>query len=113
MFAKVVLDQAIDRPLDYGIPEHLSLQAKPGVRVIVPVRNKPRKGTIISIEPTSQFADALPIHEVVSEQNLLSPDLLELADWISRYYAAPLSKVLLSMLPSSVRKDMKEKKQLL
>ncbi len=111
LFAKVVLDQAIDRPLDYAIPLHLVEFAKPGHRVIVPVRDRPTKGTIISIETTSLFANVKEIHEVLSEQNLLTKDLLELADWISRYYAAPLSKVLLSILPSSVRKDLKEKTQ--
>ena len=111
LFAKVVLDQAIDRPLDYAIPTHLLEIAKPGHRVLVPVRNSPRKGTIISIEKTSLFSNVKELHEVLSDQNLLTPDLLELADWISRYYAAPLSKVLLSILPSSVRKDVKEKTQ--
>jgi len=113
LFAKVVLDQAIDRPLDYLIPLHLHQIAKPGQRVIVPLKEKPRKGTIISIEKTSFFSSVQPIHEIISDQNLLTPDLLELSHWIAKYYASPLSKVLLSMLPSSIRKDLKEKKQLI
>ena len=112
MFAKVVLDQAVDRPFDYSIPKHLQGIAKPGFRVMVPVRGKQRKGTIISIERESLIANVSPIHEILSDQNLLTADLLELADWIARYYAAPLSKVLLSMLPSIVRKEMKEKEQI-
>ncbi len=111
LFAKVILDQAIDRPLDYLIPAHFHEIAKAGLRVLVPVRNKPRKGTIISIETTSFFTNVQAIHEILSDQNLLTPDLLDLSDWISRYYAAPLSKVLLTMLPSIIRKNMKEKTQ--
>lgn len=113
LFAKVVLDQRIDRPLDYEIPDHLQEIAKPGFRVVVPLRNKPTRGTIISIETTTLITGVQPIQEILSEQNLLTPDLLLLSDWIAKYYAAPLSKVLLSMLPSSVRKDLKEKRQIL
>jgi primosomal protein N' (replication factor Y) len=113
LFAKVVLDQNLEKPLDYLVPAHLRDILKPGHRVLVPLKEKSKKGTILSIENFSSFPNVKPISEVLSEQNLLTKDLLDLADWISKYYATSLSKVIQSILPSSVRKDTKEKKQLL
>ena len=50
LFAKVVLDQNLEKPLDYLVPAHLRDIIKPGHRVLVPLKEKPKKGTILSIE---------------------------------------------------------------
>lgn len=107
--AAVVLDKSIDRPLDYSIPEHLAAKIKPGIRVHVPVRGKLRKGTVLSLLSKTAVKNILPIEEVLSEMDVLTPDLFSLADWMSRYYATPIDRCLSSMLPASVKKDLKEK----
>ncbi len=108
-FASVALDQAIDKPLDYSIPEILADKIKPGIRVHVPVRGKLRKGTVLSLLDKTTVKNTLPIHEVISEIDLLTPDLFELADWMSRYYATPIDKCISCLLPASVKKEIKEK----
>ena len=44
-FCSVILDTAIDKPLDYSLPEELVSKAKVGMRVEIPVRGKICKGT--------------------------------------------------------------------
>lgn len=111
-FAAVVLDSAIDKPLDYAIPESLQEKAKPGVRVMVPVRGHLRPGTIYFLKEKAEIAAVQPIAEISSEKPLISEDLFALANWISKYYCAPMRRVIKLMLPPSVRKGMEAKRQL-
>ncbi len=111
-FATVVLDVSIDRPLDYGLPEEFVESAKPGMRVVVPVRGKPTKGTILSIQSSCAFPKVQPLTKVLIEREVLTEDLFTLANWMVDYYCTPLTKCLSTMLPSSVKKEMKEKEQL-
>ncbi len=111
-FASVALDDALDRLLDYEIPEQFLGKVQPGVRVRVPVRKTLREATVVQLKASPEVARVSLIHELLSKQSLVSDDLNELAHWMARYYCAPLRKVLQLFLPASVRSNMEEKKQL-
>jgi primosomal protein N' (replication factor Y) len=111
-FASVVLDNALDKALDYSIPLHLAKKIAIGVRVIVPLRSNLRHGTVFDLKPTSEIANIQPIADLASDKALIERDLFQLIHWISKYYGAPLRKTLSLILPPSVRKGMEEKKQL-
>ncbi|CCB85696.1 primosomal protein N' [Parachlamydia acanthamoebae UV-7] len=110
-YAAVILDVAIEKTLDYGIPEDLVPEAKKGVRVEVPLRGSLRNGYIMEIKETADYARVSPIQRIFPDVQI-SEDLFELALWISRYYLAPLSQVFKILVPSSIRKDMQHKQQL-
>jgi primosomal protein N' (replication factor Y) len=111
LYAGVVLDEAIETILDYSVPIPYQGQAEVGSRVIVPVKNTLRKGTIWQLKKKPDFPSPKPIHELASEQTVLTKDLILLAEWISSYYCTPLHKVLKCVLPSSIRSHMKEMNQ--
>ena len=52
--------------------------------------------------------EARPILNILDEESILSPQLLELAQWIAQYYLAPVGEVLRTMLPlmSEVRRQV-------
>jgi len=110
-YASVVLDLAIDKPLDYGIPQTLIEKVKKGTRVEVPLRGKRQKGYVLEIKNAATFSKVLPILEVTSDSATLPEELLELALWISKYYASALSKVLRVVIPSVIKKEVDVKKQ--
>ena len=110
-FATVVLDERLNKPLDYGVPKDLEENILPGSRVLVTLRNEKVKGTVLFIRPKSAFEDVLPILEVLLDNKTIPEDLFKLAEWISRYYATPIRKVMSSILPSSVRKEPMDKVQ--
>ncbi len=112
-FAEVVLDCAIDRPLDYQIPDHLEGLIHIGSRVKVPLRGSHKAGTVFSLKGTSALSKIQTIIGTLSEQPFVSAELLQLAQWMSRYYCAPLCKVLKSILPPIIRGKIKHKEQLL
>ncbi|MBS3903710.1 MAG: primosomal protein N' [Simkania sp.] len=110
--AGVVLDEGLDRELDYLIPKGFSNYTAIGSRVLVPLRSTFRKGTIVALRNHSAFPNVKAITQLLSEAPLISQDLLELARWISDYYASPLHRVLRLFLPPTIRKGMKAKQQL-
>lgn len=110
--AQVLLDDALDRPLDYLIPQNLQIEK--GSRVSVPVRGSLRKATVVALLSTSPFIGRLhPIAEVLSEKPYLATTVFKLAEWMSEYYVTPLRRVLRLFLPTTIRKEMKQKEQFL
>ena len=110
-FASVLLDLALDKALDYHIPEELQPLAKPGVRVEVPVRNQMQPGYILSIKETSSYSQTKPLSRILSDGELITAELFELALWMAKYYCTPLRQILKTLLPSSIRSDMQHKQQ--
>jgi primosomal protein N' (replication factor Y) len=105
-FAGVALEAAIDKTLDYSIPRRLVGQVRVGQRVRVPLgrANKPALGWVVSIQPTSEYPKIKPLLGLEDERVLVSPPLMQLARWMSRYYVTPLGVVLESVIPSAVKK---------
>lgn len=112
IYASVILDSAIDKSLDYAVPSHLLDKAKPGVRVLAPIKGMMRKGMILALKDTPEVANVQSIGDILSEKTFISEELFRLARWIASYYCTPLRKVLRSMLPSTIRSGVEQKKQL-
>ena len=110
-YASVILDQAVGKTLDYGVPMAFDHLVKRGVRVEVPLRGRVCGGYVFEVKETVDFK-VKPIKRILSETELITDDLFELALWISSYYCAPLNQVVKSMFPASIRKEIKPKQQL-
>ena len=97
-FCDVALPVPLDRVFTYSVND----QAEPpaiGCRVIVPFRNEKLTGIVTRVHEEPPPVEAKPIVAVLDTGPLLTPDLMELAAWISSYYIAPLGEVFRSMLP--------------
>ena len=110
-FAGIVLDDALEIVLDYSIPQELLDKISIGSRVIVPVKTSLRKGTVWALKDKASYPLLKDIHELASEESVLTKDLILLAEWISSYYSSPMHKVLKTILPVSIRNHMKELSQ--
>ena len=105
-FAAVALEQSVDKTLDYAIPSRLVTSLAIGQRVRVPLgrNNRPAHGYVVDIRGTSDYPKIKPLTSIADDRVLITPNLMELARWMSRYYVSPLGAVLDSILPSAVRK---------
>jgi primosomal protein N' (replication factor Y) (superfamily II helicase) len=111
-YASVVLDVSVDKLLDYGLtPEQASI-AKKGMRVEVPVRGHLRTGYIFAIKDTPDFPRVQGIKRFMAESEFITPDLFELAVWMSKYYGATLRETFQMILPAIVRAETSHKQQL-
>lgn len=114
-YARVAINRSIDRLFDYRIPEDLCHLVSCGSMVDVQFGKRRARGTVIEIiantdVPPGKIRDIL---EVVTEKALVRPSIMELARWMSDYYAAPLETVLQSVLPSAVRRKGRSFRELL
>lgn len=103
--ALVLVDEAPDLELWYSIPQQLLETALPGCRVSVPLRNRKVLGTVIQIRSSEgqEGFQLRPIARLQHPKPLIPGKLLELADWISKYYACRLETAVRGMIPESIR----------
>lgn len=107
-FAGVAIEKSIDRLLDYSIPKSLLAQLRVGQRVRVPLgrTNKPSSGYVVTIHDHTDFPRIKPIMALDDDRVLVTPTLMTLARWMSKYYVAPLGVVLESVIPSAVKRGI-------
>jgi primosomal protein N' (replication factor Y) (superfamily II helicase) len=106
--AEVLLDQNLEKPLDYLIPSELAVHIRAGLRVEVPVKSKMKKGTVSLIKSESSRR-LRPLSRLLAEDSSLPESLWKLALWMARYYCCPLQRVIKHLTPPSLRKDVRPK----
>ena len=108
-FVSVALPLGVDHTFTYGLPERLRGQIRPGQRVRVPfgVGNRSAVGWVVGGLTESDLAAGKikAIIEPVDAGPLMTPDLLDLATWMSRYYVTPIGQVLEAVLPAAVKRN--------
>jgi len=107
-----------DKLLHYRVPERLRGEVRLGSLVRVPVVRTLRLGVVGEISPPAAppdfpLARLKSVAEVVYPFPALSADLLKLARWMSRYYAAPLDGIIETMIPVAVRNGAAIKEEVL
>src|SRR5258707_378156 len=103
-FARVIIDRAIRRELDYAVPESLSPRVGVGTRVRVPFRDRRALATVVALLEETKAKGIREIEAVIGEGPTLSEPLLELARWIANYYCCPIEAVMRSLLPQVIRR---------
>ncbi|GGA21840.1 primosomal protein N' [Paenibacillus physcomitrellae] len=106
--AKVIVDvpsRDTDRPFDYRIPPEMACWIEVGSRVGVPFGRRTLQGFVVGLEKQSDMDPARikPIQELLDHLPPLSPDLVELAGWMSRKYACTTIAALQVMIPSALK----------
>ncbi|WP_442950426.1 replication restart helicase PriA [Paenibacillus sp. DMB20] len=106
--ARVIVDvpsKDTDRPFDYLIPERLRPWVQVGSRVGVPFGHRTLQGFVVSLHPRPEMDSAKmkPIQEVLDFAPPLSPELIELSEWMKERYACRQITALQSMLPTALK----------
>src|SRR6185312_15122897 len=78
-----------------------------GGRVLVPFRTARLPGVVTALHDRAPSMEAKTVHLVLDAEPLIDAPLMQLADWISSYYIAPIGEVLRAMLPlqAEVKRD--------
>jgi primosomal protein N' (replication factor Y) len=96
--APLVPTRALDRPLDYAVPDDLAGRVAPGSLVATPLGRRTVLGLVLGAEPPTWEGRLVDLAGVVDVPPILEA-LLELAGWVARYYAAPFAAALRLVLP--------------
>ena len=103
-YCDVALPVPLRSAFTYAIPDALASNDLIGHRVLVPFRNKPAVGVVLAItDKPPQVKRVLEVSELLDPSPALSPKMLELGQWISRYYVAPIGESLRAMLPPETK----------
>jgi primosomal protein N' (replication factor Y) len=111
-FCEVALPVPLRARFTYAIPESFDSVVLVGSRVLVPFRNRPMVGVVTRSDVQAPAGvKTKEIAEWLDPAPALSPKLMELAAWVSRYYVAPLGETLRAMLPplAELRQDREYK----
>ncbi|MFA6550539.1 MAG: primosomal protein N' [Candidatus Gracilibacteria bacterium] len=105
LYAEILIPQNIGKgtgTLTYKIPENLAKEVKIGSEVLIPLRSKKIKGTILKLNNKAPEFQTKEILGIVSEKTYLQEWQIELVQWISDYYACPMYKCLEMFIPKRV-----------
>ena len=101
--ARVLVDSGLvhlDRPFEYLVPEELDAAAQPGVRVKARFAGRDVTGYVVERSDVAEHTGRLtPLRTVVSEEAVLTPPVLELAERLSRHQAGTVMDVLRLAIP--------------
>ena len=100
--AEVLLPVPVSRPYRYLVPDALAPRAVVGARVVVPVRRRRVIGVVVSVSQASPDHALKVVMDAPDAEPALSPALLELGRWISRYYGTPLGLAMRALLPGAL-----------
>ena len=101
--ARVIPEVSLDRGFDYEIPSALESRLGLGAKVRVPFGSREIVGYVVGFPKGPSERPLKAITEILPGGSL-PPILIELAQWIADYYAAPLAVALKSVLPEAVRR---------
>ena len=104
MFARTALPAALPEALSYRIPDQLAELAVPGARVKVRLRGQSRVGVVVEVveDPGCPADRVLPILEVLDPEPLIPPHVMEMARFVSDYYASPIGTVVRTAIPGAL-----------
>lgn len=108
--AKIAVSAAtywVDRPYDYKIPDSLSAQVVPGVRVFVPFGrgNKRSEGVVLALAEHSGYEHLKPVELVLDEKPLLTDAQLKLVLWMRERFFCTVYDAVKAMLPAGLWYD--------
>ena len=96
----VAVPVALDRGFTYRVPEGVGVE--PGARVLAPFGSRALTGVIRPAEAEPP-EDAAKLRDLLgrldSDAPSLTPDVVELCEWIAEYYVAPVGEVYRLALP--------------
>ncbi len=107
----VVPLSGVKRSLSYRVPGWMEGRVLVGSLVRIPIRRRSELGVVENLSSTGEIREGRlrNILEVIHDCPVLTPDLLELAKWMERYYGCGKDAILEAMIPVSVRRGMGSK----
>ena len=96
----------IDKSYTYAVGPELANELEVGQRVRVPLGKRGRlvSGFCVALGTEEWRHTLRPIDSVIDDESYLSSQLLDLGQWIARYYCCPLGQTLAALVPEAVRK---------
>ena len=78
---------------------------QPGMRAVIPFGSRQLIGIVIAIKPVSEISTGKlkKIEQQIDKQSFLPVEIMELVQWVSRYYHHPIGECFQAALPKKLR----------
>jgi len=101
----------VNKTFHYRVPDEMKAQLVPGSRVLVPFGSRRISGTVLGFIDAAETTDLKSVVGIID--NALTPDLINLARWMSDYYLYPLGPTIEAVVPKAVLRAKPIKKTFL
>ncbi|CAL7961633.1 primosome factor N' [Gammaproteobacteria bacterium] len=113
LILRVAVPSPLRRTFDYLLPKDYNpTNIMPGVRVLVCFGKQEIIGIVLEIATESKFEPAKlkAVITVLDDEPLLPKSILDLINWVSKYYHHPIGDVVNNALPNLLRETTRKKK---
>src|SRR5712691_8298556 len=104
MFAEVAVPVFVRQTFTYRLPGDMPSRSQVGCRVLVPFGKKSLTGFLVGLRETLEGeieeADIKDVEELLDQAPVITPEIMELTQWVSDYYFAPWGECLRAALPA-------------
>lgn len=107
-YAKVASRDFAGAGFDYLDYDTADINLSIGDLVAVPFGGRIVTGFVINLSDRTEAEKIFPVYEKIEQGNTLTPELLDLASYVSKTYMCPLSRVILSVVPPMLTNRVKE-----
>ena len=105
-YVDVILPLPLDGTFTYGVSTELAPRVQEGVRLLVPLgRSKRYTAIAVRLHDEAPCFEVRDVLEVLDDRPILLPRQLQLWQWISNYYMAPLGEVMNAALPAGLKNE--------
>ena len=112
-YLEIILNLPVNQGFTYSYipPEKEKAELRPaiGKRAEIMFGNRKTQGFIINVSdkiPANcpvEEGKIRPVKRIIDKEALFGPELIEMAQWVSRYYLCTLGEAVFSMIPSGRR----------
>ncbi len=105
LFAEIVFNRPVEEAYLYEVPYTLRDRIEPGRRVLAPFGRGDERivGYCTARVDRTERRRLKQVIDVLDDESLLSPTMMDLARWIAEHYCCALGQALDAMLPASVK----------
>lgn len=103
-YINVAIPDSAKKLLTYSIITEAKSQNIIGKRVACNVLGNQKVGVVISVSDSTDLKKVLPIREVLDKKPVISEELIDLIDWMSKYYMTDLGAVIKLVIPKELLK---------
>lgn len=105
-YVETIVPLPLDGLFTYAVPNNLSAQVAPGMRVQVPFgKTKTHTAVVLNIHERKPDFEVKPIICILDDKPVLLPAQLDMWKWISHYYMAPIGDVYTAALPAGLKAE--------
>ena len=102
MLVAVALPLPLFRTFTYEVDDAEAHRARPGMRAVVPFRNRKEIGVIVGGSELPEGVTPKRVHALPDSEPVVSEGILSLCAWMAEYYIVPLGVALRTALPAAL-----------